>query len=125
MAFGCASPSPLCPRLSRAPRQLRCGGHPSATLTRIFDIVQDELGSVNYDQFFNYDGSGAAGISIYQSPDANALSTTAAVVAKMKAPSASIPRGFVYKIMLDTTVFVSRSTRCTRRWSRRASSSCW
>ncbi|MDN4631164.1 hypothetical protein QCD71_06550 [Sphingomonas sp. PsM26] len=57
--------------------------------------MPDELGSVNYDQFFDYDGSGAAGISIYQSPDANALSTTAAVVAKMKAPSALIPRGFV------------------------------
>ena len=79
----------------RARRQLRCSGHPSATLTQIFDIVPDELGSVNYDQFFDYDGSGAAGISIYQSPDANALSTTAAVVAKMKAPSALIPRGFV------------------------------
>ena len=125
MDFGGSSTSSLCPRLSRARRQLRCGRHPSATLTRIFDIVQNELGIVNYDQFFNYDRSGAAGISIYQSPDANALNTTAAVVAKMKALSASFPSGFVYQITLDTTVFVSRSTRCTRRWSRRASSSCW
>ena len=82
---------------------------PGAPLTRLGDIARVELGSVNYGQFFDYDGSAAAGIAIYQAPDANALNTTAAVAAKMKALSASFPRGLVYQIPLDTTVFVSES----------------
>ena len=88
---------------------VKSAGTPGAPLTRLGDIARVELGSVNYGQFFTYDGSAAAGIAIYQAPDANALSTTAAVAAKIKALSAAFPSGLVYQIPLDTTVFVSES----------------
>ena len=51
----------------------------TATLTRVRDVGRVELGAQTYSQIFTLNGKPAAGIAIYQSPDANALDVDQAV----------------------------------------------
>ncbi len=88
---------------------VKAGDTSGAPLTRLGDVARVELGSVNYGQFFDYDGREAAGIAIYQSADANALATTEAVRETMAQLSRQFPSGLVYQIPLDTTVFIDES----------------
>ncbi len=79
------------------------------SLTRVRDIGRVELGAQTYGQVFNLDGKPAAGLAIFQSPDANALDVASEVGAKMAALSRSFPPGIAYSVPFDTTTFVHQS----------------
>jgi hydrophobic/amphiphilic exporter-1 (mainly G- bacteria), HAE1 family len=78
-------------------------------ITRIRDIGRVELGAQTYSQFFKIDGQVAGGIAIYQLPEANAIDTAKRVRAAMAEYAKDFPKGLVYTIPFDTTVFVNAS----------------
>jgi hydrophobic/amphiphilic exporter-1 (mainly G- bacteria), HAE1 family len=78
-------------------------------VTRIRDIGRVELGAQTYAQAFTYNGKPAAGMAIFQSPGANALTVMNEVRAKMTELSHGFPQGVQYDIPFDTTKFVSAS----------------
>jgi HAE1 family hydrophobic/amphiphilic exporter-1 len=78
-------------------------------ITRLRDIGRVELGAQTYSQFFKVDDKVAGGIAIYQLPDANALDTAKRVRAAMAELAKDFPKGLVYTIPFDTTVFVNAS----------------
>jgi HAE1 family hydrophobic/amphiphilic exporter-1 len=78
-------------------------------ITRLRDIGRIELGAQTYSQFFKMDGKVAGGIAIYQLPEANALDTAKRVRATMAELAQSFPKGLLYSIPFDTTLFVKAS----------------
>ncbi|HJS85894.1 MAG TPA: efflux RND transporter permease subunit [Acetobacteraceae bacterium] len=78
-------------------------------ITRIKDVARVELGAQTYSQDFKLNGQPAAGLAIFQSPDANALDVAARVRAKLAALSRGFPQGLTYAIPFDTTGFVKTS----------------
>jgi HAE1 family hydrophobic/amphiphilic exporter-1 len=78
-------------------------------LVRLKDIGRIEMGAQTYSQDFKLQGKPAAGIAIYQTPDANSLKVAAAVKAKMEELSRRFPPGVHYSIPYNTTVFISES----------------
>ncbi|HTC12036.1 MAG TPA: multidrug efflux RND transporter permease subunit [Acetobacteraceae bacterium] len=78
-------------------------------LIRVKDIARVELGAQTYSQVFQLNGKPAAGIAIYQSPDANALNVANEVRAKMAQLSKAFPQDVSYEIPFDTTGFVTAS----------------
>jgi HAE1 family hydrophobic/amphiphilic exporter-1 len=78
-------------------------------ITRLRDVGRVELGAQTYSQFFKVDDKVAGGIAIYQLPDANALDTAKRVRAAMAELAKDFPKGLVYTIPFDTTVFVNAS----------------
>src|SRR6478672_2155460 len=78
-------------------------------ITRIRDIGRVELGAQTYSQFFKMDGKVAGGIAIYQLPEANALDTAKRIRATMAELAQSFPKGLLYTIPFDTTIFVKAS----------------
>jgi HAE1 family hydrophobic/amphiphilic exporter-1 len=81
----------------------------SGQVTRVRDIGRVELGAQTYSQIFTLDGKPAAGVAIFQSPGANALSVAEEVKKRMKELSSAFPQGLVYAVPFDTTVFVKAS----------------
>jgi len=88
---------------------VKAGTEPSAPITRLGDIARVELGSNTYSQNFSYDGQPAAGLAIYQLPDANALETAEAVRETLERLATQFPPELDYIIPLDTTDFVEAS----------------
>jgi len=80
-------------------------------ITRLRDVAQVELGAQTYSQGFQLDGQPAAGIAIFQLPDANALDTATRVRARLAELSADFPAGVAYAVPFDTTNFVHASIR--------------
>ena len=78
-------------------------------VTRVKDVARVELGAQTYSQAFELDGKQAAGIAIYQSPDANALDVATRVKAKLAELSRGFPTGMAYGVPFDTTKFVNAS----------------
>ena len=78
-------------------------------LVRLKDVARIDLGAQTYSQDFNLNGKPAAGIAIYQTPDANSLKVAAEVDAKMKELSRHFPPGLEYSIPYNTTIFVRDS----------------
>ena len=81
----------------------------SRAITRVRDVARVELGAQAYSQSFTMDGKPAAGISIFQLPEANALDVARRVQAAVHKMSADFPQGLKYSIPFDTTKFVSAS----------------
>ncbi len=81
----------------------------SRAITRLKDVARVELGAQTYSQFFTMDGRQAAGIAIYQLPEANALDVAQAVQAQLTLMAKDFPAGIAYSIPFDTTKFVSAS----------------
>jgi HAE1 family hydrophobic/amphiphilic exporter-1 len=81
----------------------------SGRITRLRDVARVELGAQTYSQSFTQDGRPAAGLAIFQLPDANALDVATAVGAAMERLSANFPQGLFYEIPFDTTTFVRAS----------------
>ena len=74
------------------------------------DVGRVELGAQTYSQqTFRLDGKPAAGIAIYQTPDANSLQVGQEVKAKMDELARRFPEGLRYAIPYDTTTFVKDS----------------
>src|SRR6201993_2485402 len=78
-------------------------------LIRIKDVGRIEMGAQTYSQDFKLDGKPAAGIAIYQTPDANSLKVASAVSAKMEELSRRFPQGLHYSIPFNTTIFINAS----------------
>jgi HAE1 family hydrophobic/amphiphilic exporter-1 len=78
-------------------------------ITRVRDIGRVELGAQTYSQSFMQNGRPAAGIGIFQLPEANAITVAKDVAAKMAALSKSFPPGLAYDVPFDTTKFVTAS----------------
>jgi HAE1 family hydrophobic/amphiphilic exporter-1 len=78
-------------------------------LVYVRDIGHVELGAQTYSQQFHLDGRPAAGIAIYQTPEANALQVGDAVRAKMAELARRFPDGLRWGIPYDTTLFVTAS----------------
>jgi len=78
-------------------------------LLKIKDVARIDLGAQTYSQDFKLDGKPAAGIAVYQTPDANSLKVAAGVAAKMEELSHRFPSGLHYGIPYNTTIFISNS----------------
>lgn len=78
-------------------------------ITRLKDVARLEMGSQNYNQFFELGDKPAGGIAIFQSPDANALQVAESVRTEMQAISKTFPPDVVWDIPFDTTDFVTAS----------------
>jgi HAE1 family hydrophobic/amphiphilic exporter-1 len=78
-------------------------------LVRLKDVGRIEMGAQTYSQDFKLDGKPAAGIAIYQTPDANSLKVAAVVAAKMEELSRRFPAGLQYSIPYNTTIFITNS----------------
>ncbi|MDL2401848.1 efflux RND transporter permease subunit [Rhizobium mayense] len=78
-------------------------------ITRIRDIGRVELGAQTYSQSFMQNGHPAAGIGIFQLPEANAITVAGDVAARMAQLSKSFPPGLTYEVPFDTTKFVRAS----------------
>src|SRR5215472_783405 len=76
---------------------------------RIKDVGRIEMGAQTYTQDFKLDGKPAAGIAIYQTPDANSLKVAAVVAAKMEELARRFPHGVHYSIPYNTTIFIRDS----------------
>jgi HAE1 family hydrophobic/amphiphilic exporter-1 len=78
-------------------------------VTRVKDVARVELGAQTYSQAFQLNGKQAAGIAVFQSPDANALDVATRIKAKLAELSQSFPPAMVYGVPFDTTKFVNAS----------------
>jgi HAE1 family hydrophobic/amphiphilic exporter-1 len=78
-------------------------------LVRLKDVARIDLGAQTYSQDFKLNGKPAAGIAIYQTPDANSLKVAAEVDAKMSELARHFPPGLAYSIPYNTTIFVRKS----------------
>jgi HAE1 family hydrophobic/amphiphilic exporter-1 len=78
-------------------------------ITRLGDVARVELGAQSYGQFFKLDGQPAAGIVIFQLPEANALEVANEVRVAMERLAQAFPPGLVHDIPFDTTAFVRAS----------------
>ncbi len=81
----------------------------SRSITRVRDVARVELGAQTYSQSFTMDGKPAAGIAIFQLPEANALDVAQAVQSALVEMAREFPAGLHYGIPFDTTKFVSAS----------------
>jgi len=87
------------------------GTQEGGAITRIRDVGSVELGAITYSQFFKFNGQPAAGIAVFQLPDANALQVAEAVEAKMEELSKKFPEDVTYNIPFNTTMFVNESIK--------------
>jgi HAE1 family hydrophobic/amphiphilic exporter-1 len=81
----------------------------TASITRVKDVARVELGAQTYSQSFRLNGQPAAGMAIFQFPDANALAVAASVRAKMAELAKAFPQGLAWGVPFDTTGFVNAS----------------
>jgi HAE1 family hydrophobic/amphiphilic exporter-1 len=88
---------------------VKAAGGSGGQLTRVKDVARVELGAQTYSQSFRVNGLPAAGIAIYQAPNANALAVATAVRARMKELARGFPQGLTWDIPFDTTHFVNAS----------------
>src|SRR5215475_8851654 len=78
-------------------------------LVLVKDIGRVELGAQTYSEDYHFDGRPAAGIAIYQTPEANALQVGNLVKAKMAELAKRFPDGMQWSTPYDTTLFVTAS----------------
>jgi HAE1 family hydrophobic/amphiphilic exporter-1 len=84
-------------------------GGSGGLLTRVKDVARVELGAQTYSQSFRVNGRPAAGIAIYQAPNANALAVATSVRTRMQELARGFPQGLTWDIPFDTTHFVNAS----------------
>jgi multidrug efflux pump len=78
-------------------------------ITRVRDVGRAELGAKNYDVDAYLDGQPCITLAVFQLPGSNALDTAQGVRDRMDELAARFPSGLEYRIVYDTTVFVSES----------------
>src|SRR5437868_7486513 len=78
-------------------------------ITRLKDVARVELGAESYGVAFRLDGKSAAGIEIFQSPEANALATGDRIKSKIAELARTFPPGLEYAISFDATKSVRAS----------------
>lgn len=80
-------------------------------LLRVKDVARVELGAQNYNSFVQLDRDPAVGIGIIQLPGANAVNISRDVHKKMEEMSKNFPPGLEYRILYDTTRYISASIK--------------
>ncbi len=78
-------------------------------MTHLRDVARIELGAQTYGQVFTLNGKPAAGMGIFQTLEANALTVAGEVKNLMAEASKTFPPGLTYTIPFDTTTFVKAS----------------
>jgi multidrug efflux pump subunit AcrB len=81
----------------------------SGRIVRMRDVARIELGAQGYDQTCTMDGRPSVALSIYQLPGSNALATARLVQAKMEELKSRFAADVDYKIVYDTTPFITES----------------
>ncbi len=81
------------------------------SVVRVRDVASVQLGAENYNWFFNFNGTGCAGIGVFQLAGANAVEIANQVRATMDELSTRFPDGMSYDIAYDTTMFVKESIK--------------
>jgi hydrophobe/amphiphile efflux-1 (HAE1) family protein len=76
-------------------------------MVRVRDIARVELAAKSYGSQSALNGSPAVTIAVYQSTEANALETMAAVKAELQRLETRMPPDTAYRVILDTTKYVS------------------
>ncbi len=88
---------------------VKAAGINGGQITRVRDVAHVELGAQTYAQSFALDGKPAAGIAVFQLPDANALDVANLVNIKMAELAKGFPQGVAYDVPFDTTRFITAS----------------
>ena len=78
-------------------------------ITRLRDVGRIELGAKNQDVNSYLDGMPSAGTAVFQLPGANALETAQRVKDRMAELKNRFPQGVDYRIVYDTTPYISES----------------
>lgn len=78
-------------------------------VTRLRDIARVELGSQDYNVNAYLDDAVATALVVFQRPGSNALSTAAAVRARMEELKQSFPSGLDYRVVYNPTEFIQQS----------------
>jgi multidrug efflux pump len=78
-------------------------------VVRLSELGSVEIGAKSYAVTSTLDDKPAATLAVYQLPGSNALSTAAAIRKTMERLKQDFPPGVDYRIVYDTTVFVSES----------------
>ena len=78
-------------------------------ITRLRDIARIELAARDYAVGSNLNGKPAAALVVFQLPGSNALGVAKAIRAEMERLKTRFPPGLDYRIVYDTTLFVSES----------------
>lgn len=78
---------------------------------RLKDVARVELGAQAYNMFVQLNKAPSIALGVYQLPGANALAVAEGVKAEMEKLSQKFPAGVEYRIVFDTTLFVTSSIR--------------
>jgi NodT family efflux transporter outer membrane factor (OMF) lipoprotein len=78
-------------------------------ITRLRDVARVELGARDYSVNSYLDNEPAVAIAVLQRPGTNALATAESVRKTMAELSQKFPQGLEYRIIYDTTMFISES----------------
>lgn len=83
----------------------------SGRIVRLRDVATVELGSSSYSGRSTFNGKESVGLSLYRSPDANALATMNRIKAELATWEQRFPLGVSYSIAYDPTKFIVASMR--------------
>jgi multidrug efflux pump len=81
------------------------------TLVYVKDVADIEMGAQSYDQACTLDQKASVALSVYQLPGSNALEVASKVRERMAALKKNFPPGIDYRIVYDTTPFITESVR--------------
>lgn len=85
--------------------------NPDGSTVRLDDVARVEIGAESYNFSSRLNGQSAAAVGVQLSPAGNAISTSAAVRAKMEELKSFFPPGITYDIPYDTAPFVELSIK--------------
>ncbi|MCA9773910.1 MAG: efflux RND transporter permease subunit, partial [Myxococcales bacterium] len=84
---------------------------PDGSFVHLRDVARVELGALSYSSFGRLNGSPSVNMAVYQLPEANALEVADGVRAQLAVLAQSFPEDVTYKVVYDTTKFISASLR--------------
>ena len=85
--------------------------NPDGSILRLRDVSRVELGAQLYQTLGSLNEKPATLVILYQTPDANALTTAKAVEARMAELAKAFPPGLTYSVAYDSTLFVKDSIK--------------
>ncbi|TAL76199.1 MAG: multidrug efflux RND transporter permease subunit [Beijerinckiaceae bacterium] len=80
---------------------------PNGAVLRVRDVAHVELGAQNLDTSSRLSGKPAVALATYLSPGANAVQTAAQIKKTLEKISKRFPPGLKYKVVYDSTTFVT------------------
>ncbi|MET4693386.1 efflux RND transporter permease subunit [Endozoicomonas lisbonensis] len=78
-------------------------------LVRLGDIADVEQGSKDYDFIDRLDNAHAIHLSVYQTPDSNAIEVSQAIQKELEQLSKKLPSGLSYTVPYDSSLFVKET----------------